>query len=141
MDPEVDCILVAHDQNFNYTKLCLASLYIQNGKAKFICTNEEPYQVLGEGLKFPGTGSIVEAIQIALNNEEGSQERRRPEVVGAPNSFAVEFLQKQDGLPKEKIVVITTEEGIDTEMAKNAEVDCVILDNQGQVKKTFEKGL
>ena len=48
--------------------------------------------MLGKGLKFPGTGSIVEAIQIALNNEEGSQERRRPEVVGAPNSFAVEFL-------------------------------------------------
>lgn len=42
MDKDIDVVLVAQDQNFNYTKLCLASLYIQNGKAKFICTNEEP---------------------------------------------------------------------------------------------------
>lgn len=89
--------------------------------------------MLQGGLKYPSTGSIVEAIQLALNNEEGSQERRRPHVVGAPSPFAIEFLQKSQGLSNEKMVVITTEEGLDTQMAKEAQVDCVLLDQQGKV--------
>ena len=40
MDPEVGAILVGLDQNFTYTSLALASLYINSGKRKFICTNE-----------------------------------------------------------------------------------------------------
>lgn len=139
MDPEIDCVLVAQDQNFNYTKLCLASLYIQNGKAKFICANEVPYQELGQGLKYPGTGSIVEAIQLALNNEEGSQERRRPTVIGKPSPYAVEYVMKLESLKKDQIVLVTTEEGIDTYMAKNSDIDCVVLDREGQVQKIIEK--
>jgi ribonucleotide monophosphatase NagD (HAD superfamily) len=40
MDPEVGAVLVGLDQNFTYTSLAIASLYINNGKRKFICTNE-----------------------------------------------------------------------------------------------------
>ena len=42
--------------------------------------------------KYPGAGSIVEAIQISLNNEEGSQETKRPEMVGKPNPFVIDLI-------------------------------------------------
>ena len=40
MDPDVGAVLVGLDQNFTYTSLAVASLYINTGKRKFICTNE-----------------------------------------------------------------------------------------------------
>jgi ribonucleotide monophosphatase NagD (HAD superfamily) len=49
--------------------LALASLYINNGGAKFICTNDTNQISLGNGMKYPGAGSIVEGIQITLNNK------------------------------------------------------------------------
>jgi ribonucleotide monophosphatase NagD (HAD superfamily) len=61
MDPSIQAVLIALDQNFNYTKLCLASLYVQTGKAKLVCTNEDNYIPIA-GRKYPGTGSIVESV-------------------------------------------------------------------------------
>lgn len=72
IDEEINVVLVGLDDSFTYTKLCLSSLYVQTAKAKFICTNEVPFINLKNGLKYPGTGSIVEAIQLTLNNEHGS---------------------------------------------------------------------
>ena len=89
IDPEVKAVLVGLDSNFTYTSLALASLYINNGKCKFICTNEQKQITLGNGMKYPGAGSIVEGIQITLNNEEGSQRTERPEIAGKPNGFAM----------------------------------------------------
>ena len=43
-------------------------------------------------MKYPGAGSIVEGIQITLNNEEGSQKTDRPEIAGKPNGFAMELI-------------------------------------------------
>ena len=68
----IEACVIGLDQQFNYTKLCLASLYIQNMKAKFICTNNDPYIPIANR-HYPGTGSAVEAIQLTLNDERGSQ--------------------------------------------------------------------
>lgn len=87
LDEDVGAVLVGLDQDYTYTKLCLASLYIQTGKAKFITTNEEHFHLVpvasppdpdqkGDKMitlgKYPGAGAIVEAIQLSLNNDEGS---------------------------------------------------------------------
>ena len=71
IDPEVSIVLVGLDQNFSYTNLCLASLYIQTAKCRFICTNMEPWININ-GKKYPGAGSIAEGLQLTLNNEQGS---------------------------------------------------------------------
>lgn len=38
-------VVVGLDTKYNYTKLALASLYIQEG-AKFIATNDDPYDMV-----------------------------------------------------------------------------------------------
>ena len=58
-----------------------------------ICTNEDSFIPIA-GRKYPGTGSILESVQITLNNEKGSQLTTRPDVVGMPNPFAVEQIIK-----------------------------------------------
>ena len=97
MDADVDLVLVGLDQNFNYTKLCLASLYIQTGKAAFVCTNEDHFISIGN-MQYPAAGSIVEGIQITLNNEQGSQLTDRPAVVGMPHPFAMDVLKEDHGI-------------------------------------------
>ena len=61
MDKDVGALLIGLDQNFDYTRLCLGSLYVQTGKAKMVCTNADPF-IKVSGRNYPGTGSIVEAI-------------------------------------------------------------------------------
>jgi ribonucleotide monophosphatase NagD (HAD superfamily) len=46
LDPEIKAVVVGLDTQFTYTKLCLASLYINTGKAKFIATNDDAFDVV-----------------------------------------------------------------------------------------------
>ena len=46
IDPEVKAVVVGLDTKFTYTKLCLASLYINTGGAKFIATNDDAYDIV-----------------------------------------------------------------------------------------------
>ena len=50
LDTDIGAVLIGNDSDFNYTKLCLAALYIQPFKGKsrlpFLCTNEIPNHVL-----------------------------------------------------------------------------------------------
>ncbi len=51
---------MGYDNNFNYSKICLLSLYVQNG-AKFIGTNPDKFTILF-GHKAPGNGSMIACI-------------------------------------------------------------------------------
>jgi len=42
--------------------------------------------------KYPGTGAILESIQLSLNNEEGGQQTKRPEIVGKGNPFVIDLI-------------------------------------------------
>lgn len=51
---------MAYDNNFNYTKLCLLSLYVQRG-VKFIGTNPDKF-TMRNGLRMPGCGSMLACV-------------------------------------------------------------------------------
>lgn len=46
IDPEVKAVIVGLDTKFTYTKLSLASLYINTGKAKFIACNDDAFDMV-----------------------------------------------------------------------------------------------
>lgn len=46
IDPEIKAVVVGLDTKFTYKKLCLATLYIQTGKAKFIATNDDAHDII-----------------------------------------------------------------------------------------------
>ena len=65
MDPEVKAVIVGLDTQFTYAKLCIASMYIQPGGAKFIATNDDAYDLVS-GRKMPGAGAMVNSITTSL---------------------------------------------------------------------------
>ncbi len=60
IDKDIKAVVVGLDTKFTYSKLCLASLYIQAG-AKFIATNDDAYDNIG-GRKMAGAGAMVHSI-------------------------------------------------------------------------------
>jgi ribonucleotide monophosphatase NagD (HAD superfamily) len=53
-------MLIGYDNQFNYKKLCLLSLYAQKG-IKFFSTNPDKATMM-EGYRMPGCVSIVKSI-------------------------------------------------------------------------------
>ena len=64
LDPSVVVVVAGVDFDFNYRKLCIATLYVTEGKCKFLGTN--PDRASGnEKRVIPGGGSVVRAIESA----------------------------------------------------------------------------
>ena len=78
IDHSVEAVVIGMDRDFNYNKLSVATLYVQKciGKKRlpFLCTDLIPNHVISAQTKkvFPGTQSIVDSIQLSLNDEEGN---------------------------------------------------------------------
>ena len=84
----MSAVVVGLDENFDYAKLCIACLYIQTG-SKFVCTNDQSSHVIAPGRVYPGTGAILEAIQISLNDKNGNQASEWPTVVSGNEGFQI----------------------------------------------------
>lgn len=65
LDPEVKAVVVGLDTSYTYSKLCIASLYIHTGGARFIATNDDAYDMVN-GRRMPGAGSMVQSIKYTL---------------------------------------------------------------------------
>jgi len=63
ISPKVKAVVAGFNLTFTYRKLCIATLYIQMNKAKFIATNQDRvYTTTVPDRKMPAGGSIVAAI-------------------------------------------------------------------------------
>ena len=58
LDPEVQAVVVGLDTKFTYAKLCIASMYIHTGGAKFIACNDDAYDMIKDR-RMPGAGAMV----------------------------------------------------------------------------------
>jgi HAD superfamily hydrolase (TIGR01450 family) len=61
---QIDAVVIGHDTDFTYRKLCLATVLLQlNPQASLIATNLDAYDLTGvDGRHIPGNGSIVKAV-------------------------------------------------------------------------------
>lgn len=98
LDPDVGAVVVGLDQHFSYLKLHKAALYLKDENCLFICTNMDE-TVIGQNKNlYPGTGSLVSAIQAATGRE--------PSILGKPESFSFYMLQaKHDWTPSRCVII------------------------------------
>lgn len=86
LDPEVGAVVMGNDTSFTMSKLCIASLYINQQNCKFVLTNTDKFTLIN-GRQFPGTGTLLQGILISLKNKSY-------EVAGKPSPFTMELVQK-----------------------------------------------
>jgi ribonucleotide monophosphatase NagD (HAD superfamily) len=86
LDPEVGAVVMGHDTSFTMSKLCIASLYINQQKCKFVLTNTDRFTVIN-GKQFPGTGTLLQGILISLKDKSY-------EVAGKPSPFTMKLVEK-----------------------------------------------
>ena len=84
-DPSVKAVVVGIDFKFTYRKLCVASLYIQQG-CKFIASNKDRNTGHGDRLP-PGGGTIVKSIETATGVEAIT--------MGKPSKYAFDLIKKE----------------------------------------------
>ena len=65
LDPDVKAVVCGLDTKFTYAKLCIASLYIATGGARFIATNDDAYDLV-QGRKMPAAKAMIDAIKFSL---------------------------------------------------------------------------
>lgn len=104
VDLTVKAVLVGLDTKFTYFKLQMANLYIQTGGAKFFACNDDPYDMIN-GLRSPGAGAMINAIQSSLNDGEGFARIEGPTVLGKPNPYALSLIRKDHNVTGKVLMV------------------------------------
>ena len=66
LDPDIGAVVLGLDTSFNATKLQLATLYINEQKAKLIVTNADQFIPL-KGMRYPGNGSLLASILLTTS--------------------------------------------------------------------------
>ena len=64
LDPSVVAVVAGLDFQFNYRKLCIATLYITEANCKFLASNPDRFSG-NETRVIPGAGTIINAIESA----------------------------------------------------------------------------
>ncbi|KAL8274491.1 hypothetical protein Esti_001651 [Eimeria stiedai] len=105
LDPRVGAVVVGWDKTFNYHKLSLACLYLQQQQQQqqqqrglpFIATNRDAYDWV-DGLRYPTNGAQLAAVELVVG--------RRAECIGKESRWLAEWLPRHLQVdPKETLVV------------------------------------
>eukprot|EP00347_Sterkiella_histriomuscorum_P020427 403337848 len=128
LDREVSAVVVGLDTKFTYSKLAIASMYIQTHGAKFIATNGDAYDNVN-GRKMPGAGAMVNSILYTLDQADKSRESFKPEIIGKPNPYVIELIMKENQIcDKSKMIMIGDRPDTDILLGTNAGIDkCLTL--------------
>ena len=128
-DPEVKAVITGIDLKCNYSKIALASMYIQRG-AKWIVTNEDAY-TMTKGYRYPGNGSIIAAIESGLKAPGGKGLICEKIVTGKPNKAIVDLIRAQNQIPDDalsRMIMIGDRPDTDIGLAHNSGIaSCLVL--------------
>ena len=83
LDPDIGAVVFGLDTDFTYSKLALATLYVNEGGCKLIATNEDACMNIG-GRKYPSCGAALSSLLISLKDPDSC------EVLGKPNPYCIE---------------------------------------------------
>jgi len=96
---DIGAVICGWDRSFNFYKLCYASLILQvNRNAKFIATNRDAADRIAPKRCIPGGGCMVSAIETSVG--------KKPQLVGKPSPWLVDWMVKKLKLDKSKMVMI-----------------------------------
>ena len=139
VDPEVKAVVQGLDSTVTYSKLTLASVYLQKG-AKWITTNEDTHGVSASGLRIPANGQYVSALAEGLKDPSGNGLICERICAGKPNPQIIDLIMKEHKIPKSdlsKMVMIGDNCQTDIALGNNAGISsCLVL--TGMVKNEEE---
>jgi len=119
LDSDVSAVVVGFDGGINYWKLMLAASYASKPEVKFITTNTDACG-LRSGLRLPGTGSMVAAVETAAG--------RKPIILGKPNPMMFEIVQKRHPAVKaERTLMIGDRADTDILLGKNCGLQTLMV--------------
>lgn len=118
IDNEISAICVGIDLNFNYYKLCYASLCVDKQNTQFVACDDDAHILVG-GKKMPICGAMVRSIAKVSGKE--------PVICGKPNPFVVNCILQEKKIQKEECIMIGDSIESDVGLAKNAGIDSLIL--------------
>lgn len=65
LDKEVDIVVCGMDYEFTYSKLAIATLYVNEQKCKLIATNNDTFVNIS-GKRFPCAGALLASLLISV---------------------------------------------------------------------------
>ena len=97
---KIDALVIGLDNDFNYRKLCIATVLLQrNPDALLVATNRDAFDLVGfDSRHLPGNGALVSAVEMASG--------RRAINVGKPSSILSELIMDVYGLKPEETMMI-----------------------------------
>nr|AAU14865.1 plastid phosphoglycolate phosphatase [Bigelowiella natans] len=115
LDSEVKAVVLAHDPNFNYRKLAIATQYLRsNEDCHFVVTNMDAGDMLDNQRFMPGTGGMADAIT--------STTGRVPVNTGKGGDFLLPFLMKKYGVKPSEMMCVG--DRLDTDIALGRQANC-----------------
>ena len=121
LDPSVVAVVAGTDFEFNYRKLCIATLYITVGNCKFLGSNPDRNSG-NESRVIPGGGVVINTI------ENGSGVTAP--IYGKPSKRLFDLLRQQHGLenePLSKFLMVGDNLETDIMFARNNKIDSLLV--------------
>eukprot|EP00970_Alexandrium_tamarense_P017261 scaffold8841_cov152-Alexandrium_tamarense.AAC.1 len=99
-EDRVDAVVVGLDNDFNYRKLCIATVILQrNPRALLVATNRDAFDLVGfDARHLPGNGALVSAIETASG--------RKAINVGKPSLVLAKWIMKEYGLKAAETIMV-----------------------------------
>ncbi|RUS75990.1 hypothetical protein EGW08_016235 [Elysia chlorotica] len=120
LDPEVKCVLVGFDRQFNYMKMLRASSYLKNPDVLFLGTNPDHLlPVKSDEFCIPDTGCILSPLVLATG--------RQPTMMGKPSPNMFEVLRKVHGLDPSRCMMVGDRLDTDILFAKNCGMHSMLV--------------
>ena len=137
-DDDVGAVITGIDFKVDYSKLALASMYIQRG-AKWIVTNEDAF-TMQHGYRAPGNGMLIAALESGLKRPDGEGLICDKINTGKPNKAIIDLIRGQHDIPESelsKFVMIGDRPDTDIALGNNSGIaSCLVL--SGVVTKESE---
>ena len=87
VDDEVKAVISASQSRFDFRKLAIATLYLQNPEVQYVATNDDPVFVSGgSGRLQPDVGATLLPLEVASG--------RKAVCIGKPEKFCFEMIMK-----------------------------------------------
>ncbi|KAI0220478.1 Glycerol-3-phosphate phosphatase [Lamellibrachia satsuma] len=119
LDPEVKCVVVGFDRDFNYVKLCRATAYLRRKGCIFVATNTDTGLPMNDRF-IPGTGTMVAAVA------EGAE--RQPDVIcGKPHQPIFDTVKELHKADPKRCVMIGDRLNTDIELVHNCGLGAALL--------------
>jgi phosphoglycolate/pyridoxal phosphate phosphatase family enzyme len=96
----VDAVVVGHDIEFTFRKMCIANVLLQmNPDAPLVATNEDSFDLVGaDSRQIPGNGCVVRALE--------HSSKRKAINVGKPSKILVDLISSKHGLDPSRSIFL-----------------------------------